>query len=98
MSERSIKVTVYFERRDDGGLRAWSEEVPGLVLSHTDVDGVIEDVRTALEVILADELGRPVVAAPLHSYRDIRAMLEDGGVVDPKPFVPGSREYVAYVN
>lgn len=98
MSERSIKVTVIFERRDDGGLRAWSEEVPGLVLSHTDVDGVIEDVRTALEVILTDALGKPVIASPLDSYRDIRAMLEDGGIVDRQPFVPGAREYVAYVN
>jgi hypothetical protein len=47
------KVVVTFERRDDGGLRAYSEDVPGFVLSHRDPSAVIRDVAPALERILS---------------------------------------------
>lgn len=96
MRKRSIKVQVTFERREDGGLRVWSPDVPGLVLSHTDIDGVLADVKTALEVILSEKWGKRVEAAPLDGYRE---MLEDDGIVDRKTEIqPGQREYVAYVN
>jgi hypothetical protein len=42
MTSRIFKLTVCFERRPDGGLRAYSDDVPGLVLSSLDVDGVLE--------------------------------------------------------
>jgi hypothetical protein len=45
-------VTVRFERRDDGGLRAWSDDVPGLVLSNRDPHRVLDDVIPALRVLL----------------------------------------------
>lgn len=96
MAEASFKITVTFEKRDDGGLRVWSADVPGLVLSHADVDAVLEDVKTALEVLLSEQLGHPVAARPLLNMRE---MLEDGGVVAPKREVtPGPREYVAYLH
>lgn len=96
MSETSIKITVTFEKRDDGGLRVWSADVPGLVLSHANIDGVLEDVKTAIEVILSARLGQQVAARPLV---DIREMLEDGGIVAPKASLePGQREYVAFVH
>lgn len=95
MAKRSIKVTVSFERRADGGLRAWSDDVPGLVLSHSNVDGVLADVETALEVILSERFGEPIVAQPLVN---IREMLEDGGIVDPPAEPVGTREYVAFAH
>jgi hypothetical protein len=89
---RSFKVTVNFEPRPDGGLRAWSDDVPGLVLSHTDIDGVIADVTQALKVILSHQLNAEIDVQPL---RNIREMLESNGIVAPGGFVPGPKEYVA---
>lgn len=92
MNDRSIKLTVCFERRPDGGLRAWSDDVPGLVLSHTDVDGVLADVTAALKVILSHQLNAEIEVKPLV---DMREFLENKGIVAPKGFVPPSKEYVA---
>lgn len=53
------KVTVTFERREDGGLRAYSNDVPGFVLSG-ELRAVLEDVKPALERILSHIAERPV--------------------------------------
>lgn len=92
MSNRTFKLTVCFERRPDGGLRVYSDDVPGLVLSSTDVDGVLDDVIEALKVILSERLRVEVEVEPLVN---IREALESDGIVAPKGFVPGPREYVA---
>lgn len=89
-TDRSFKVTVCFEQRPDGGLRAWSEDVPGLVLSHTDIDGVLEDVTEALTVILSHQFSAPIEVKPLSN---IREALENDGIVAPVGFA-GSKEYV----
>ena len=97
--DRSFKVVVCFERRTDGGLRAWSDDVPGLVLSHRDADGVLADVLVVLREILADRLGVPIEARPLANIREV---LENKGVIDsaqPMGMRPsGPREYVATVH
>jgi hypothetical protein len=59
------KFIVNFERREDGGLRAWSDDVPGFVLSHSDPKAVLEDVKPALEAILSHVYGTPVVVEEL---------------------------------
>jgi hypothetical protein len=88
-----IKVTVCFEARPDGGLRAYSDDVPGLVLSSPDVDDLLEDVTAALSVILSERLQTKIQVAPLGN---IREALESNGLLPPKAFVPtGRREYVA---
>lgn len=92
MTNRSFKITVCFESRPDGGLRAYSDDVPGLVLSHTDIDGVLEDVTTALSVILSHRLNAEIEVRPLDN---IREALEDNGIVAPQGFVPGPKDYVA---
>ena len=92
MFDRSIKVTVTFESRPDGGLRVWSDDVPGLVLSHSDVDGILADVKTAVETILSYRLNAKIVVGPLINRREA---LEDNGIVAPLRFVPGPKEYVA---
>lgn len=48
------KVTVTIEPREDGGLRVYSDEVPGLVLSHSDPDAIMRDVLPALRILLSD--------------------------------------------
>ena len=92
MSSRTFKLTVFFESRPDGGLRAYSDDVPGLVLSSMDIDGVLEDVTGALKVILSEHLKADVEVEPL---ADIREALENKGIVAPKGFFPKFREYVA---
>jgi len=54
------KFVVTFEPREDGGLRAWSNDVPGFVLSHSDAMAVLADVKPALETILSHLYGEPV--------------------------------------
>jgi hypothetical protein len=51
------RVLVMFALRDDGGLRAWSDDVPGLVLSHKDPNKVIADVAPALSYMLSCKYG-----------------------------------------
>ncbi len=92
MNTRSYKLTVCFERRPDGGLRAWSDDVPGLVLSHADVDSLLADVPEALKVILSHQWQSEADVQPLG---DIREALQNHGLVTPPGFVPGLREYVA---
>lgn len=90
---RSYKIVVHFERRGDGGLRAWSDQVPGFVLSHSSVDGILADVQPALEGILSAQLGEKIITTPLS---DIRADLEACGVLPIKPgAMPDQVEYAA---
>jgi len=91
---RSWKIVVHFARREDGGLRAWCDEIPGFALSHIDIDAVLSDVQPALEGILTYQLGERYVTTPLC---DIRAALERDGVIDtPKADrLPDQVEYVA---
>lgn len=90
---RAFKAIVCFEGRPDGGLRAWSDDVPGFVLSHADVDRLLGDVKPALEMLLTARLGFRVEVQPLD---DLRAALEDHGIVQPHaPPYPQKREYVA---
>ena len=88
-----FKITVNFEGRADGGLRAWSEEIPGLVLSHANVDELLADVPVAIQTIISHMVNREILVSPLG---DIRELLEDHGVVAPKVTVPRSRDYVAH--
>jgi hypothetical protein len=92
-ASRTFKVTVCFEARPDGGLRVYSDDVPGLVLSSTDIDGVLADVTEALEVILSDRLKARVEVEPLPNIRE--ALESNGIVARQRSFIPGPREYVA---
>lgn len=91
MTEKSFKITVCFESRPDGGLRAYSDDVPGLILSSADIDGVLADVTDALAFILSEKLKAKVEVRPLE---DIRTLLEDHGIVGRSAFA-GPKEYVA---
>ena len=67
VEDRKFKeyVTVRFTRRDDGGLQAKCDEVPGFYLSGADARAVMRDVVPALETILQANLDMPVSAVPL---------------------------------
>jgi len=90
---RFAKIVVTFEARKDGGLRAYSSDVPGLVLSHRDPLAVIRDVRPALSRILSAMWGVEVQADVLPHV---------GEAFDPaslaKDFAGKARDYVAHVS
>lgn len=60
-----LKITVRFARREDGGLRAWSDDLPGFVLSHSDEQAVMADVIVALETMLSAKYECEVSVYPL---------------------------------
>ena len=67
----SIKIVIHLQRRPDGGLRVWSDDVPGLVLSHADADRVMADIIPAVETIMAEVLGCAVRASELVSASSV---------------------------
>jgi len=92
-SRRFFKVVICFERRPDGGLRAWSEDVPDFVLSHKAADALLADIKPALEVILSARFGEDILAEPLV---ELREALEERGIVEKRTDFPLSWEYVAH--
>jgi hypothetical protein len=85
-----VKVVVLFERREDGGLRAYSDDVPGFVLSHSDPASVLADVKPALEGILSHMYGEKVIVEELPRLRET---LTQAGVIEREPT---EREYVTH--
>jgi hypothetical protein len=80
------KIVVTFEPREDGGLRAYSDDVPGFVLSHANPQAVLQDVKPALEGILSDIYGAPVVVKQLSSLREhLSGAKVDASVYTPPP-------------
>jgi hypothetical protein len=61
MAPEKFKVTVRFERREDAGLRAWSPDLPGLVLSNANPAKVEADVQPALETMIGARCGCQVL-------------------------------------
>jgi hypothetical protein len=51
-----FKITVLFELRADGGLRAYSDGVPGLALSSMDGNAALADIT---EIAQLDLIGTP---------------------------------------
>jgi hypothetical protein len=95
LNAQFTKITVNFEVRDDGGLRAYSPDVPGFVLSHPDIGAVLADIKPALETILSAMWGIPVVASPLTSLNHIDED-DEGDSIPAAHICP--KEYVAYAS
>ena len=91
--DQSIKVTVHFEPREDGGLMVWSEDLPGLTLSHKDPALVLEDVKAAIEGLITDMLGERVRVEPLVGLHEV--LHPEAAAKSDRP--TGIREYVGRV-
>lgn len=97
----TFKVIVKFEEREDGGLRAYSDDVPGFVLSYADWDETLSSIEPVLEALLTDMFQGPVTVKELGN---IRSEFEDAGKIARKPrvrvldhrhcHIPSKREYV----
>ena len=59
------RLTVRFVKRDDGGLRALCEHVPGFYLSSLNRQAVVRDVIPALETLVKVNFGIDVTVSPL---------------------------------
>jgi hypothetical protein len=86
-----VKIVVTLERRADGGLRAYSDDVPGFVLSHSDPALVLADVKPALGGILSHMYGTKVVVEELPRLRE---QLTRTGLSPEQ--IPPTREYVTH--
>lgn len=95
MTGATFKVVVVFEAREGGGLRAYSDDVPGLTLSSVDIDGLIADVPEALSVCLSHTLEAEVTVSPLAGLKDV---LADRNIIPSVTGTPGRKEFVAYVH
>ena len=72
---RRMKIVFTFEDREDGGLRAYSDDIPGFLLSHSDPVAVLKDIEPALEEILSYRLKRPVIVIELAAEKTRRVYI-----------------------
>jgi hypothetical protein len=85
-------ITVHFERRDDGGLKAFCEAVPGFYLSGADPREVLADVVPVIETLMRRNVGLDVEAVPLQYARfELRERTPSNPVV---PDIPERINYV----
>jgi len=52
-----LTIHVHVEKREDGGLRAYSDDLPGLVLSNKNADLVLQDIVPAIEMLVRQNFG-----------------------------------------
>jgi len=64
-------ISVVFETRSDGGLRVYSDDVPGFMLSHTDTSAVYRDVKPALETIIGEMVHSKVSIEPVDKSKSL---------------------------
>jgi len=58
-----VKITIVLEDREDGGLRVWSDDLPGLVLSGRDRLKVGSDIVPAVDALVEYRRSRPSPSA-----------------------------------
>lgn len=90
ISERKFKekVTVRFRRRDDGGLQAFCDDVPGFCLSGSDRSAVYRDVAPAIRRIIAHNLDINVEVYPLkHGLYQVIEAVESETIPEQQDYV-----------
>lgn len=88
------KLTVRFTKRDDGGLRAYCDAVPGFYLSGIDRRAVMRDVVPALKALMRTNFDIDVEVSPL-GY-GIYQLLENAPAEEEVPDESGeyTRDYL----
>lgn len=85
-----MTVTIRLEPREDGGLRAYTDDVPGFVLSDNDPDAVMRDIIPALELLVRQNLNLNVK----FRFAQTPQALKTQKMAD-RPAAPTNRYYVA---
>jgi hypothetical protein len=84
------KVTVRFIRREDGGLQAHCDAIPGFYLSGSEPKDVVHDVATTIEYLFKKNLDLDVEVFPLrYAVYQIseRADVESEAIPDQRDYV-----------
>lgn len=82
------KVTVRFVKRDDGGLQAFCEAVPGFCLSGKDRSAVFRDVIPAIETLVAHNLDVKVEVYPLkYGPYEVREKIRADDIPEEQDYV-----------
>lgn len=82
MENSALRITVTIERREDGGLFVYSDDLPGFVLSHRDAHAVLSDIEPALNVFVSQAVNHQVTVKPIVGLKE--ALIEDG-IIDAMP-------------
>jgi hypothetical protein len=80
----SMAPVINFSSREDGGLRIWSDDIPGLILSHADPAQVLRDLGPAIGALLKHngrQTGKDAISAAVEAEREaceaaIRSVIE----------------------
>lgn len=84
------KVTVVFVKRDDGGLQARCDAIPGFYLSGKDPRAVMRDVVPAIESLVRHNQGIDVDVFPLkNAVYELRERMQQASDA-----IPDQLEYV----
>lgn len=77
-SERKepFNIDVRFEHREDGGLRAYADSLPGFCISNADPEMVIAEIPAVLEVILSGMMGVRVAVTPMVDVKEMLGLSE----------------------
>lgn len=67
-----FRLEVRFESREDGGIRARCDKVPGFLLSNRDPDKVMADIEPALSLMLSEMFGVPMAVTRLPDIEEVR--------------------------
>lgn len=86
MENAALRISVTIERREDGGLFVYSDDLPGFVLSHLDAEAVLADIEPALSAFMSHMFKHNVAVKPMMGLREA---LIDGGILTS----PGGRRY-----
>lgn len=82
------KITVRFVRRDDGGLQAHCDDVPGFYLSGSDRSAVYRDVLPALRALIRHNLDIQVEVYPLKpGIYQVQERRSDESIPDEQEYV-----------
>jgi hypothetical protein len=70
MSELTV-VTVTLQSREDGGLRVYSDDLPGLILSGSDRGHVVSKIAPAIQVLFERKGYRQVLVRPAKALSEL---------------------------
>ena len=89
----AIKIKVLLERRSDGGIRAYSDDLAGFVLSHRNGGAVLRDIPLVIEGILSEKFCSEVTVDLLVGLDSVSET--ERNILDDLCNGPQEKEYVA---
>jgi hypothetical protein len=60
-TDKPMNIEVKIERRSDGGIRVFSDNLPGLILSHKNGKDVLSDMPLVVQQLLPEQVGASLI-------------------------------------